>query len=829
MRNLRGYLKFSTRSILTALIVPLFVATVLFAQQYIPNIIVKGAPWYDVRGYTSITTALAGIGASEKTLLIFGNVPVAADTVIPSTTHVWYLNSGKFTVATGKVLTHTGPITAGNHLIWVGPGTIVPPKQPLNLAWMGGLTQAVALLGANVCEVSVQGQFTQAANVTTPSTMAFRSIQPGYVSVSTGFTWTLNGNLYGSPGCFPGVGVVVPSNLQVNDSSWWPSFRKAVADIGANVRELGVTTAQVVSVDTAVPATLPLVFSSGGSLQPSGGVTLTLNCVVSAGESAIFAGAGIIANLTNANPLWFGDTVIISNVTFSDAILFAKANLEISSFWTQLNSLGNYPKVVITGDSLSYNFQDFDAITRTEATLCYPGMNSWAFLIRDALIRHDPDFKHGDEVPFLLSSAGSNLALWGNSGAQFIAPFNGRQQIFRSVAQANTVDLYYRHYGPENKAYCWFLMNPNNTGCSFAVNVDGVNKIPVWNTGGTVAATDPYQGKELHFLEIPDVSNDGILHKITLTNFLGTHATPHATDRDVYLAGISSRLIDIHLTGKGDQSSEWLVTNLATRITDYAPNFVIILIGANDGWAGNPQGLQTPVEYATNLGTIIDGIRAVNSLAKIILLSPPQTDGSVVSVIDMEQYIAKCRKVAYQKKVAFVSLEDLFSTTPTSIYRFDSIHFTKQGNGILARHLADMILPKGSIDPRYLEPGFSVNGIAHTRPSPPVARSYIVYSAPNFTVTQLIGTETGFNPVASVAKHTNDYTIKVTFKINTSLYSNISLRQFDANAAQKITASPQDFENDYVLFQLRKQDGSQFAAGDWATYATSLKFILEVN
>jgi len=294
MRTLRGYLKISTRSILSALIVPLFVAAVLFAQEYFPNIIVKGAPWYDIRGYTSITTALAGIGASEKTLLLFGNVPVASDTIIPATTHVWYLNSGKFTVAAGKVLTHTGSITAGNHLIWVGPGTIVPPKQPLNLAWIGSLTNTVALLGANVCEINVDGQYVQAADVNTPATMAFRFHQPGYVSVSTGFTWTIAGNIYGSPGCFPGVGAVVPSNLQVNDSSWWSSFRKAVTDIGANVRSIGVSSAQVISLDTTVPATLSTVIQGSGQLQPAGGITLTINGPFSASAHQVFGGAGTI-------------------------------------------------------------------------------------------------------------------------------------------------------------------------------------------------------------------------------------------------------------------------------------------------------------------------------------------------------------------------------------------------------------------------------------------------------------------------------------------------------------------------------------------------------
>lgn len=507
---------------------------------------------------------------------------------------------------------------------------------------------------------------------------------------------------------------------------------------------------------------------------------------------------------------------------FPDEI-FKKAEEKLKTLFSQrLSTAGNYPTVVITGDSLSYNHQDFDATSRLEADDCYPGMNSWAFLIRDALIRNDPFFKHADEVPYLLGTGPS--ALYGNGASRFVMPFNGRVNILRATAQAQEIKLYYKHHGPQNKIYLWFLKNPNDTGCSFKVLVNGNEQVAVWNTGGTTAA-DPYQGLELHFLEIPNVPNTGLWTTISLTNFVGTAAAPHATYRDVYFCGISSSFTNVKLTGKGSQSSKWLVDNLATRLTGYAPDLAIVIIGANDPWSGNPQGLQTVQQYQTNLQAIIDGLRAAKSTAQMLLISPPLTSETIVPNATMRRYIAKAREVAAANGIAFLDLEDFFASTPTSVYRYDSIHFSKQGNEMLARKIASMILPASDIKPGYLKPNFSCGPYQHAFPVPPSERAYVVWNGSAFTITRLSG-DAMLTPILSVTK-VNDYTIEVAFAVSTALYSRVSVEQFDANGLQRITASPQNYFDERIRFQLRKQDGSQLVLADWASYSSSLKFIIE--
>jgi len=300
------YLKKSTRFVTIAIITTFLVALVSYADQIYSGIIVKGSPWYDIRAYSSISDAVTAIGAGEKTLLVFGNVPVSADTTLPATMHVWYLGSGKFTIASGKVLTHSASISASNHLIWVGPGTIVPPKQVINLNWVGSLANAVALLTTATCDVEITEPYTQSVDVTTPATMSISFRAPGQVSVDVSKTWTISGYIDGRPGCFQGNGKVVPSALQLNSSDWWPSFEKAVTDIGSNSRGLLVTIPSVISGNLTCPKTLSLVLSGAGQLNAAGGTTLTINSVFDAGAYQVFAGSGTIVGLSKVRPEWWG-------------------------------------------------------------------------------------------------------------------------------------------------------------------------------------------------------------------------------------------------------------------------------------------------------------------------------------------------------------------------------------------------------------------------------------------------------------------------------------------------------------------------------------------
>ena len=55
-------------------------------------------------------------------------------------------------------------------------------------------------------------------------------------------------------------------------------------------------------------------------------------------------------------------------------------------------------KLLITGDSLSYNRYDYDETPRTNGWDCHIGMQSWSFKLRNSFITSAAGFKYGNEL-----------------------------------------------------------------------------------------------------------------------------------------------------------------------------------------------------------------------------------------------------------------------------------------------------------------------------------------------------------------------------------------------------------------------------------------------
>ncbi|MBF0396695.1 MAG: hypothetical protein HQK78_07980 [Desulfobacterales bacterium] len=72
----------------------------------------------------SLATAVASIGSTQKTLIIDKSIALSADLTIPSTLELKFINGGKVTIASGKVLTINGKLDAGLYQIFAGSGTV---------------------------------------------------------------------------------------------------------------------------------------------------------------------------------------------------------------------------------------------------------------------------------------------------------------------------------------------------------------------------------------------------------------------------------------------------------------------------------------------------------------------------------------------------------------------------------------------------------------------------------------------------------------------------------------------------------------------------------
>ncbi|MGL5395518.1 MAG: GDSL-type esterase/lipase family protein [Shewanella sp.] len=559
-------------------------------------------------------------------------------------------------------------------------------------------------------------------------------------------------------------------------------------------------------------------FEAGGTLVNSNDVLLQ----ESTGKA--FSGpAGTVAAGTNPASGGFVDR---SGALLRPDVQVAIAQIETAietaprPWLARENVYGDAARIVITGDSLSYNYQDFDATARQTAFECWPGMNSWSFALRDAILRGD-GFVHGDSLPYLsinMSDVGVNSALL---NAAFTRPFNGRTRSFVGMDGSSIFFRIKNDTAPNGTMFMWFLNNPTNTACSFKYRVNGGPSVTIDTYSLT---TDENRGYKLRAFDI-DIPY-GTVGTVELYDFVGTHPTPHPTDRAFELCGVGAKYVDVYQTGMGGQSSKWLADNVTSKIATYTPDYLIFTIGANDPWSGNPQGMQTTEQYRTNLRNIIDATRAANSLCEILLISQPHTDEAIYSNAVADQYVAVARDVAIEKGIMFISAVDLFSGVPVDVYRFDNIHYSKQGNAILLNAVAEKIGVNADGDTVF----FSVSDkqVAQPRFNPCSATyQFSGASAPPVFVTADFS---GQQRAIGVLTYVNGSRIRLELNYSASMYQTISISQRAAASAPiRIEPSVVSVGGGFAEIDLVGANGAGITQAQWDNVANTSAFSFFVS
>ena len=349
----------------------------------------------------------------------------------------------------------------------------------------------------------------------------------------------------------------------------------------------------------------------------------------------------------------------------------------------EFDFLRNAQTLVITGDSLSYNRYDFDSTYRTNAYDCRPGMKSWSFMLRD--FRASQNLVTGDELNVFPEVEGGYHAISSvNSASQFLVPFSNR---YVSISG-----------GLNTEFTCSFMWNEEvfsksqyegtgyylHTFCTTNTTTNG--KFDIYLNGtlvGTVDNTESanWQGWEPISLYLgTPVIGENI---ITIKNFRNSDGTALTGSeyKTFFLNGISSGSLDAtKLTGRGSMGVQWVVDNLYDKITQYTPDAVCLIIGAND------RSSMAASTFKSKMEQVISGIKQANSNAKLLMLTPPPSGGFPTKSDDpyMEVFSQLERE---NDNVYLYNLYNLFEGLSTSIWRFDNIHFNKFGNSLLTREL----------------------------------------------------------------------------------------------------------------------------------------------
>lgn len=149
----------------------------------------------------------------------------------------------------------------------------------------------------------------------------------------------------------------------------------------------------------------------------------------------------------------------------------------------------------------------------------------------------------------------------------------------------------------------------------------------------------------------------------------------------------------------GSQAADWAAVNETSwnaGIENLGLDAVIILLGTNDRGYG-----RTPTEFASDMATIIDRVKAVSVFPDVLIVSPYQ-DELTSPAFPTSEFGAAVRQVAKQKRAAHLYLQPYFGagigdygTTSALPLMSDSVHPDTTYGGPL---MLDAIL--SAIDPK---------------------------------------------------------------------------------------------------------------------------------
>lgn len=324
-------------------------------------------------------------------------------------------------------------------------------------------------------------------------------------------------------------------------------------------------------------------------------------------------------------------------------------------------------RVVITGDSLSYNRYSYDDTPRENAFNCGVGLPSWPFALRDWMYTHDPQFLYGEELSF---SCRCVPGLDNVSDVPYTAMFGGRiQTVYPAGDVTFTVPVCGEHL-------VLYFQQRSDAPCTLDILVDGQLVGAGINTTGS---PDVFAGYGLLPVVLPcDPSRKE--HVITFTNIVGEKIT---------VAGVGARYTDVHLTGKGNQCVSFFVDHFEERIGRYAPDLLIIILTANDRGRVSVKSMQEDLEALLTLWT------SRFPVSKLLFILPPSShdpenpDSCVSPYTSLEvarTFDKTARRVLsrFQEDgfdVDVFELIPLFEGEPVSAWRHDNVHLNQEGNG----------------------------------------------------------------------------------------------------------------------------------------------------
>lgn len=335
-------------------------------------------------------------------------------------------------------------------------------------------------------------------------------------------------------------------------------------------------------------------------------------------------------------------------------------------------------RILITGDSISYNRYDYDELPRTngDAFSYGAGMGSWSFSLRDKIYFSDTQFKFGSDIDFNCETV---LGLYNQCEIPNTEVFGGK---IKTLLPKKDVEF---QVNIKSDRVVLYFQQRLDFPCEFDIYIDDVLAVKDYSNKGDKGYFVGYA------LVTCAIACDNTLerHTVKFSNIRGE--APKIT-----VAGVGAKNISVVLNGRGCQCVSFFLENFEERIANHSPDAVIITVGAND------RANITAKEYEYNLRMLFNEILKQNANTKILLLLPTNShnpndincnESPFISLKRAEEFNLAgervCKELSEKFEVEAFRISSLFDDENVNDWRFDNVHLNKNGNEILLNALIE--------------------------------------------------------------------------------------------------------------------------------------------
>lgn len=353
---------------------------------------------------------------------------------------------------------------------------------------------------------------------------------------------------------------------------------------------------------------------------------------------------------------------------------------------------GDEKTVVITGDSLSFNAYDFPVpLNPTDYAdgENSSGLMSWSHMLRDKIHRQDGNFVHSSEFGVSVSAGDATYSY--NAGAdtlKYFFPFNNNLLEINGKNSTDSV----RVVIPRNFDSSIVRLHCVSAGASFsdraglvdlwAFTVSGtfISKITI-TTGGRTK----YFGLEPFFADFGDSFPKDSPIYIEFRNFRKTDGSePDAAGVSILLSAAQTNRVNVKLTGRGGYTTANILSDISRLITSHLPDVLLLIAGAND------RALEVSSSTViSNLTAIVAATRVIKPQVKIVFMSttPASNAGfgpdEILNGETMTEWLLNIKTAMLALGCEYFDTYNLFLGLPPAQWRFDNIHWNKNGGKIM--------------------------------------------------------------------------------------------------------------------------------------------------